>query len=252
MWFVACEQVLDDFPRGCQIRFCMILQKKIVGKDEPRTDIFPREFWASGTCIIYLYSCTRYLQPTPTRKSYWFQQDGAFIHTTVAARSWLQGQVRRPSHQSPHCAPLACQKPWPLSVGLMVLWRLHGGSTQNNTSIPKRPKDNGGARVDSVQEQEVSRAVRHLCWRARACHPSRGTLRDTAGQTEELVQWQWVNTVSHQQWAYMFAIQLWCVQKMRWIIAHSFSRKIKQNKIWHPEGKSSKTCLHATNHLKNG
>jgi len=144
MWFVACEQVLDDFPRGCQIRFCLILQQKIVGKDEPRMDIFPREFWASGTCIIYLYSCTRYLQPTPTRKSYWFQQDGAFIHTTVAARSWLQGQVRRPSHQSPHCAPLACQKPWPLSVGLMVLWRLHGGSTQNNTSIPKRPKGNGG------------------------------------------------------------------------------------------------------------
>ena len=46
--------------------------------------------------------------------SCWFQQDGATVHTTIRARSWLKSRTFGGSHQPPGQAPVAGQESGPV------------------------------------------------------------------------------------------------------------------------------------------
>lgn len=104
----------------------------------------------------------------------WFQQDGATVHTTRQARAWLneafRGRVisRLTDHpwpaRSPDLSPLDF---WFWSVAL--------------TELRRRPphdleelKQTVEAFADSLDEDEVLRAVRNVRTRARACMRNRG------------------------------------------------------------------------------
>ena len=49
--------------------------------------------------------------------SWWFQQDGATVHTTIRARSWQKSKFGG-SHQLPDKAPVACQESGLVPPGL--------------------------------------------------------------------------------------------------------------------------------------
>lgn len=104
-----------------------------------------------------------------TRKSYWFQQDGATVHTTVAARSWLQQKFgdrvisRLTAHpwpaKSPDLSPLDY---WFWDVAMADLRKTPPASLRDLKTTVE-------ALADSMEEEEVSRAVQHLRCRAKAC-----------------------------------------------------------------------------------
>lgn len=105
---------------------------------------------------------------------YWFQQDGATVHTTIRARVWLQDVfgnrvisrlTERPwPARSPDLSPLDY---WFWSVALAELRR------RPPTTLAEL-KDTVEAFARSLDEEEVKQAVRHIRTRARACLASKG------------------------------------------------------------------------------
>ena len=116
------------------------------------------------------------IRSSATARQYWFQQDGASIHTTHAARAWLNdkfgGRVisRLTDRQWPARSPdLSPADYWFWSVALAELRR-----------APPTTLDQLKATVqefaDSMDCGEVLRAVRHVRGRAKKCVQLQGAV----------------------------------------------------------------------------
>ena len=108
-----------------------------------------------------------------TRRRYWFQQDGASIHTTIRARAWLQSKfgskvvsrlTARPQPKSPDLYPLDF---WFWGVGMAELRRALPTTLEDlNITVE--------AFADSMDKEEITKAVRHLRTRAQVCKQLNG------------------------------------------------------------------------------
>ena len=101
--------------------------------------------------------------------SCWFQQDGATVHTTVRARSWLKSRTFGGSHQLPDQAPEVGQVSGLVPLDL-VLERCHNRAQKKtpNTTLVEL-KETIESFTQSIDEEEVKQAVRGIRRRARAC-----------------------------------------------------------------------------------
>ena len=109
-----------------------------------------------------------------TRRGYWFQQDGASVHTTVATRNWLSERFpnrvisrltdRHWPARSPDLSPLDY---WFWSVALAEL-------SKNKITSLQELKQTVQDFADSLDAEDAKRAVRHLRDRAKVCVERRG------------------------------------------------------------------------------
>ena len=109
-----------------------------------------------------------------TRRNYWFQQDGATVHTTIRARAWLESRfggrvisrlTARPwPAKSPDLSPLDF---WFWSVALAELRRVPPTTLEDlKLSVE--------AFAESMDKEEVSKAVRNIRSRAEVCRHKHG------------------------------------------------------------------------------
>jgi hypothetical protein len=104
-----------------------------------------------------------------TRRGLWFQQDGATVHTTVAARQWLSQRFgdrvisRLTAHPWPAKSPdLSVLDYWFWNVAMAELRRVPPTTLEElKTTVD--------AFSESVDREEVFRSVSHLRERAQVC-----------------------------------------------------------------------------------
>jgi hypothetical protein len=109
-----------------------------------------------------------------TTRNYWFQKDGATVHTTIRARPWLENKfgdrvfsrlTDRPwPAKSPDLSPLDF---WFWSVAMAEL-RMVPPTTLNELKLAVEDF------AESIDKEEISKAVRHIRSRAQLCRNLHG------------------------------------------------------------------------------
>ena len=108
--------------------------------------------------------------------SCWFQQDGATVHTTIRARSWLKSRTFGGSHQLPDQAPVVGQVSGLVPLDL-VLERCHNRAQKKNPNTTLVELKETIESFAQSMDEEVEQAVRGICRRARACPERNSTYR---------------------------------------------------------------------------